>query len=79
MSDDQNLGVQKIFRKKNDRNSPHATPQKFYLPWSLISSKVPKNRTPLQLFSCEFCEILKENISIEHLWAVASGCTKVRK
>ena len=34
---------------------------------------ITKNKeTPVQVFSCEFCEIFKNNFFVEHLWATAS-------
>ena len=34
----------------------------------LRSATLLKTETLAQLFSCEFCEIFKKPISIEHLW-----------
>ena len=32
-----------------------------------------KNEAPVRVFSCEFREIWKNTIFIEHLWATVSG------
>ena len=35
-----------------------------------------KKKTLAQVFSCEFCEISKNTLSTEHIWATASSLTK---
>ena len=36
-----------------------------------------EKETLAQMFSCEFCEISKNNFFTEHLWATVSGCIKI--
>ena len=41
---------------------------------SLFSSlQLYLKKTLVQMFSCEFCEIFKNNFFKEHLWAAASA------
>ena len=54
---------------------------------SLIFNKVArlrpanfsKKETLAQVFSCEFCEISKNNFSVEHLWVTASNDTTLNQ
>ena len=56
--------IQKIFRKFTRK----------HLCWSLTDyrSQYEITETPAQVFSCEFCKILRTLIFVEHIGTVAS-------
>ena len=72
--------IQKQPRRCSVREGVFRTFSKFtrkHLHQSLFVKKLQacnfiKKKTLAQMFSCEFCEISKNNIFTEHLWATAS-------
>ena len=67
----QRCSVKKMFFKISQNSQENACARVFLLiKWQ--AQAFIKKETLAQVFSCEFCEILKNTFFIEHLWTTAS-------
>ena len=53
--------------------------EQYHLIILIIGLKAAKTKTLAQMFSCEFCEISRNNFFIEHIWVTTLGLSFVNR